>query len=198
MYCLNKCCKLWLLLTVFYLAACHDTAPLDESKLNLEVASKNDVDDVVGGKLSKVAAHAVNHNVDENNRQGSEAAQKFVGRYALKITCPDRFIGCDEGSANVVMTLLADGAAQLTVVHLGKVTFSSKMQKLSEHWTYDDAGQHIVLYRDNGVEFFYDIVEQQNLQLNLAKTRSAPGQNQRYFAEGHAFPESAYVFKKVS
>ena len=126
----------------------------------------------------------------------SEAAQKLVGRYRVVISCEDKFVYCEQGSAEFILNLLPDGTAHRIFVHMGKVTFSSGQHYRKDAWVYDHHLNQVILIRGNGVQFYYDIDQQGNLVMNLNKIASFTPENRQYFIHGNPFPQFAYTLKK--
>lgn len=58
----------------------------------------------------------------------SKNAMPYVGRYRVDISCSDPYVGCERGTANFILNLLADGTAHRSIVHMGKIMFNSSHQ----------------------------------------------------------------------
>ena len=125
-----------------------------------------------------------------------QSAQPYIGRYQATISCDDPFVRCKEGTADYVINLLEDGIAHRNLIHSGQISFASNPYHRQDRWSYDVQNHQVILYRSNGVEFFYNIDKDQNLVMDLEKIAHASALNEQYFAEGNPFPQQAYRLLK--
>jgi hypothetical protein len=189
------------LLTVWALSttACHDSAPIDESKLDLDQTQDGDDLSMTGGKLTRIAAHAIGDlDTEEELDSIAENVQHFVGRYVVHLNCEDAFATCEQGNADFMVTLLGDGTARHSIIRTGVVSSHQRAQYREDHWAYDESNQQIVVYHDNGVEFFYNVDTENNLTMDVEKIKTATEINRQYFSEGHPLPRRDYLLKRVS
>ncbi len=159
------------------------------------------VSNIQGKKLTEVAGQAtlpVAQATEDSQHPIAQNAKPYVGRYQAVIGCDDSFVECEEGTADYVVNLLADGTAHRTIIHLGEITFASNVQYDQDHWSYDSKHHQIIVHRGNGVEFFYRIEKDQSLVMDLARISNETERNRQYFAQGNAFPKDQYRLVKES
>ena len=152
-----------------------------------------------GQKLTDAAARTVlSDGSDEASLQQplDATALTYAGRYQASISCEDAFARCEQGNAEFILNLLPDGTAHRTFIHMGRVEFSSSRQYRQDHWRYDAEHHQIILHRESGVEFYYDLDPQHNLIINLELIANASAKNQEYF-NSHPFPQKAYTLQRV-
>ena len=147
-------------------------------------------------KLTDVAGQAVVPVMQESEKSFVPSeAQSYIGRYKVTISCDDAFVSCNEGTAEFIINLLEDGSAHRTIIHLGTITYASVKQYNKDRWSYDEKAHQIILHRASGVQFFYNIRSDKSLKMDLNKIANATEVNQKYFREGGALPQKAYVLK---
>ncbi len=153
-----------------------------------------------GKKLTEVAGKATMpvDTTTVTQKKIPENAEPYVGRYQSSISCADPLMKCKEGSGDLIINLLADGTAHSSIIHLGQITFDSDSYYHKDSWSYDEQHHQVILHRSNGVKFFYNVNQDQSLQMDLDKIANASEQNKQYFAEGHPFPQQAYRLVKES
>ena len=195
--------KYMLVAVLLGLAGCNQ--PLEEpvaEQMELENQAVNSSSpDTEGNKLTQVAGQATLPPVDnttDTRKKIPESAEPYVGRYRSAISCSDPLMKCKEGTADLVINLLQDGRAYRTVIHFGKITFASNLYRRQDYWSYDSAHHQVIVHRSNGVDFFYDIDQDQNLVMDLDKIAHASERNEQYFADGNPFPQQAYRLVKES
>lgn len=161
------------------------------SDANVEPSSK---------KLTEVAGHS-NFPVDEKMviAPVADYAIDFVGRYYAKVNCNDGFAPCSAGTAEFVLTLLADGTVYRSIIQHGKVfTFKNEIQDAKatyrkDHWEVNPARTELIVHRKEGVDIYYDIQDNLHLVMNVEKTRrSNPAEKLL------KLPTVSYVLKKDS
>ena len=185
-----------LLTTALVLTACEDKPVLDEVVFASQAKGGEDL----RNSLSKVAGRGGMEVVKDQYAilPLTEVAKPYVGRYTVTIDCSDRFIRCNEGQADLVLTLLEDGTARRSIVYTGLVAFDNNLHYRKDSWSYDEIHHQIILHRDTGVEFFYNVTEENDLIMDLEKVINGTELNRKYFAEGNPVPAKAYMLKKVS
>lgn len=155
--------------------------------------------DTQGNTLTEVAGKIpvpVADTTTDPQRKIPENAKPYVGRYQIAISCTDPIVKCKQGSADLVINLLADGTAYRSIIHLGKITFTSNRYQRQNYWSYDSTHHQVIVHRMSGVDFFYNIDQDQNLVMDLDKIAHASALNEQYFAEGNPFPQQAYCLVK--
>jgi hypothetical protein len=188
------------LITALFLSACEKKSSVDEKIFTSETEDIENSVKEQSHSLSKVADRGgVEIVTDEiSHFHLSEAAKAYVGRYTVRMDCSDRFARCTEGQADLIVTLLEDGTARRSIVHTGNVSFDANWYYRKDYWSYDEINHQIVLHRDTGVEFFYNISKEHHLIMDLEKILYGTELNREYFAQSNPPPAKAYVLKKVS
>lgn len=188
------------------LSACdmrHSTSEHSNSQIHhSQVATQTDT----GKKLSDVAGQATlpeAQHPPSNTFELSEEALRYVGRYHTQMSCEDSFIVCDQGNAEYILTLLADGSAHQTMVGLGRLASESSIKAKNiyrqDRWDFDKHQHEIVVALQEGVDVYYEIEPDHDLKLNLARTIDGNhGENRQYFDQGYPLPKYEYVLKKGS
>ncbi len=160
-----------------------------------------------GKKLSEVAGQATLPAMAEikgfapQRETLPSKAEEFVGRYHVQISCDDPFAKCEQGSAEFIINLLADGTAHRTFVYMGKISNENSDVKSNRSyqkntWIYDDAQHEIIVNRIEGIQFFYKVDEKNNLVMDIDKILNGTEENRLYFAQHHTAPMRAYVLKR--
>lgn len=184
------------ILVVIAFIGCEQQAHLDpivDSALSEKIAQQ-----VEGQKLRQIATQVVppaRHRI--STRKVPEDALPYVGRYQVVMSCEDRFAYCKQGTADFMISLLEDGTAYRSIIHLGRITFDTENQYRQDAWSYDKQNHQIILHRASGVEFFYDIDAEGHIIMDLDKIASATETNRKYFAQGHPLPMYAYKLEKI-
>ena len=184
----------WMLVAVG-VVGCEQSSNFDEQLMRNHEAGAHTLTELAAKTVNTQQENIINR--EQSKRPISQNAQQYVGRYFTQVECTDPFVQCPEGTADFILNLLSDGTAHRTIIHLGKVTFASKLQYRQDRWSYDATAHQIILHRASGVEFFYDLDAENNLVMDLEKIRSATETNRRYFAEGNPFPSRAYTLVKI-
>lgn len=183
------------------LGACHNSDSMAEIDAiqSSQIYAQNAQDK--GHKLTDLAGKAV---IPVTIQDGSGAsalnknANPYIGRYWVEISCSDPYVGCEEGTANFILNLLADGTAHRSIVYLGKMTFNSSQHYEKDRWSYDEMNHQIIVHRQNGIKFYYSIQPDRSLKMDLNKIAHADPLNRAFFVEGNPLPQQAYVLKKKS
>lgn len=183
-------------------SACGNSQDAEQvvEKHGVQVGHAKNIDLAGGRKLTDAAAHPTIPMTDGSAFEKSipDNAQPFVGRYFTQISCQDKLVNCENGVADFIITLLPDGVAHRSIIHLGTIQFSSSRHYRQDSWSYDEEHHQIILHRASGVEFFYDIDLDGNMVMDLEKIANATEINRRYFKKGGDFPDQAYILAKKS
>lgn len=181
------------------LVACSNADPMAEIDAIQSTQLENQNAKESGHKLTDLAGKAAMPvNLEETKVSSvlNKNAVPYIGRYRVEINCSDPYIGCEQGTANFILNLLADGTAHRSIVHMGKITFNSSHQYQQDHWLYDAINHQIIVQRESGVKFYYWIQPDQNLKMDLNKIAHADPLNQAFFEEGNPLPQQSYVLEK--
>lgn len=167
--------------------------PINDPDLSQKIAEQ-----VEGQKLRQIATQVVPPARNrESTRQVAPQALPYIGRYKVVMSCEDRFAHCEQGTADFMISLLDDGTAHRSIIHLGRITFDSENKYRKDAWSYDADTHQIILHRASGVEFFYDIDVEGNIIMDLDKIAHATETNRKYFEQGHPLPMQAYKLIKI-
>ena len=191
----KKICSRGVFVVALGLAACDDKPLLDERLLQSQHYSEER-----SNSLSKAAGHTGLELQKDHQAifPVTDAAKSYIGRYTVRVDCSDRFARCNDGQADFILTLLEDGTARRSIIHTGNVSFEDNWHYRKDSWFYDELHHQIVLHRESGVEFFYNVTHERNLIMDLNKIINGTRLNREYFAAGNPTPTKAYVLKKVS
>lgn len=182
------------------LFACSNSDNLPE--IGAAYVSKYEQDSALedGNKLTDLAGKpTVPNTIDDQKARSllTEKATQYIGRYRAEVDCTDRFVDCNDGTANFIINLLPNGIAHRTIVHMGKVTFALSHQYRQDYWSYDEIYHQIILHRENGIKVFYFVDDENNLIMDLDKIANATEKNRQFFSE-NPLPQYAYHLKKRS
>lgn len=155
-----------------------------------------------GKKLTELAGQASmpdNEAASTVQQASAEDKAPYIGRYHVQISCKDDFVQCSEGSAEYILTLLADGSAYRSIIYTGKL-FSEKMAEdrrirtyRRDTWTVNPESAELVVHLEEGAKFYYRVDQQHNLILDIDRTLDLNNQtNQHFFAAGYPMPTQAY------
>lgn len=188
-------------LALFILSSCTKSKPIEGIEEHQGTLKEREDVSEQGQSLTDVASKAATPNLqkeksDADENQIPDHSQKYVGRYHVEISCDDAIVHCDQGRAELILNLSADGSAYRTIIHLGKITFATPNQYRQDRWSYDAESNQIVLQRSNGVEFYYDIANDHSLVMNLDKIANHTEINKAFFAEGNPMPQQPYKLQK--
>jgi hypothetical protein len=187
------------------MAACSQSPmPADEQIVSAEEEQPASVvnPSQSGKKLTELAGQAsLPDNEASSTLQQDSANEKapYIGRYHVQISCKDDFVQCSEGSAEYILTLVADGSAYRSIIYTGKL-FSEKMAEdrrirtyRRDTWSVNPGNAELVVHLEEGAKFYYQVDEQHNLILDLDRTVDLENQtNQHFFAAGYPMPTQAY------
>lgn len=188
------------LLVLFNLNKCDHSTLVDTLEAyDVEMQAKKEVSNAEGIVLADVAGQATAPSSEKSLTHLSveHAAQPYVGRYHVSVSCQDPLVSCKNGSADFILNLLPDGTAHRTIIHLGTITFESVKQYRQDKWSYQPELNQITLHRASGVEFFYTIKDNNTIVMNRNKIRNYTQKNIKFFSRGGAFPMKSYELKRV-
>ncbi len=180
--------------------ACHNADSIAEIEATQSTQLDHQNIPETGHKLTDLAGKAVvpENNIAEHKTASvlNKNAAPYIGRYQVEISCSDRYVQCERGTANFILNLLADGTAHRSIVHMGKITFNSSHQYQPDRWSYDSINHQIIVRRENGVKFYYWIQPDLSLKMDLEKIAHADPLNRAFFATDNPLPQQAYVLVK--
>lgn len=159
-----------------------------------------------GKKLTEIAGQAtIPHDSGLDPVPVPEHAKVFIGRFHANVKCDDHFIPCKEGNADFILNLLPDGTVHRSIIQFGKV-FADKAPQPGNNvnyrkdtWTVDQAHQELVVHRKEGVNFYYKVIDENRIVMDLDKIRKGIEQedrNQELFSQGYPEPQQAYELVK--
>lgn len=193
----------WILIGFGGIVAC-DTKDLIENGPHRSHSSAQPPQIEQAKTLTEIAGRATFPTTAHNRTLAIEAYEKpFVGRYHARISCNDNFVPCTEGTAEYILNLGIDGSAHRSIVQYGKI-FTEKTQAESSNanyrrdtWSVNVDQTELVVHRKDGINFYYDIQDQQYLLMNLDKINQENlGQNPYFFEQGSPRPLKSYVLSK--
>ncbi len=128
------------------------------------------------------------------------AHQAYVGRYAIQISCEDKFVMCERGTVDYILTLLPDGTAHRIFVNAGKISGDAgdtEKKYRKDLWFYDEDAHQIVVARASGVNFYYNVDQDHNLIMDKNKIAIATENNREYF-KSNPLPSQNYHLIRAS
>lgn len=146
--------------------------PASETEYTAETA-------VEGHKLSEIAGQA---SLPQHSAGGTSQVtayeQQFVGRYHTQMSCADSFVDCQQGNAEYVLNLLADGTAHRMIVQYGKIYTGSQAQRVGRYdwnatWQINRKQNELVVQPEGGNKIFYRIESRDRLVMNVEKIQAA-------------------------
>ncbi|ANF80939.1 hypothetical protein A3K93_01210 [Acinetobacter sp. NCu2D-2] len=154
---------------------------LSKPKLQSEgiaVSSANEpkIDTMPSNEMNKASGAQTEYS--SQDKLIPDYAVDFVGRYYTTLDCNDGYSPCSKGTAEFVLTLLADGSVYRSVLQHGKVfTFRNDVRDKDNYrrdrWEINPERTELIIHRKEGVDFYFDILDDANMVFNLAKTKSA-------------------------
>lgn len=196
------------------LLACdrHQVQPMQEiggseqaSGISITAANTVPTEPVVAKSLTQIASQT-NFRAETagESQPVPEYAQDFVGRYCAKIQCDGRFVPCLEGTAEFILTLLADGTVHRSIVQHGKIFIDNSKNSddgnityRKDRWIVNPERTELIIQRKEGASFYYIIKNSNQLVMNLEKIHSEKETiNQELFERGYPAPSKAYVLSK--
>lgn len=175
---------------------------------NQEVTSAPIVKENSGKKLTELSGQAtLPYDNSIAPQPVPEHAKKFIGRFHAYVKCDDSFIPCKEGEAEFILNLLPDGTVHRSIVQFGKV-FAEKtinpennMKYRKDTWSINQAHNELVVHRKEGINFYYDIIDDDQLVMNIEKIRQGEAEadrNQELFSQGYPQPQKAYKLTRYN
>lgn len=126
-------------------------------------------------------------------------AKDFVGLYRAHIECDGGFVPCKHGTAEFILNLLSDGTVHRSIIHFGRVfvekllSDDSNTNYRKDQWRVNPEQTELLVHRQEGVVFYYKIIDKNHLVMNLEKIRNDPqAKNKEMFEKGYPQPKKAY------
>ncbi|MCO8056260.1 hypothetical protein [Acinetobacter towneri] len=155
-----------------------------------EQAETKRLTEVAGQATAPIQTAATEHHIPENHLT-------YVGRYTIQISCEDKFVMCERGKVDYILTLLPDGTAHRIFVNAGQISYDNKKKYRKDLWFYDEDAHQIVVARSTGVSFYYNVDHENNLIMDRNKIAIATENNREYF-KTHPLPSQNYHLIKSS
>lgn len=171
----------------------------DGSQLE-QAAVQNYSEPVETKRLTEVAGQAtapIQVSEQPETRKIPEAHHTYVGRYSIQVGCTDKFVMCEQGTVDYILTLLPDGTAHRIFVNAGKISYDTEKKYRKDFWFYDEQNHQIVVARSTGVNFYYNVDHENNLIMDRNKIAIATENNREYF-KTHPLPSQNYHLIKSS
>ena len=173
-------------------------------------ASKHENDAIKNNSAVTTLDAAAGRTFLPNNSQGhlqklSASSLQYVGRYHTRISCTDAFADCENGEAEYILNLLADGSAYWNVVHYGRIgtkdgAKSAVVNQLCPNltWKVDNVEHNLIIHCPaSDVNFYFNIDSERILSVNLEKLfYSDYGKNREFLEQNYFVPTKAYILKK--
>lgn len=135
---------------------------------------------------------------DREHRMSSQQLS-HVGRYYTTMSCDQALIHCEQGQMQYILNLLPDGTAHRMLLRPGRVyvRHNGPVQSYRQDlWHYDPETHEVIIHLREGVEVFYLVDQQNNLQMELEKTLNYNENNKRFFSIHYPAPSYAYKLIK--
>ena len=155
-----------------------------------EQAETKRLTEVAGQATAPMQTVAIEHHIPENHLS-------YVGRYTTQISCEDKFVMCERGTVDYILTLLPDGTAHRIFVNAGQISYDNKKQYGKDLWFYDEDAHQIVVARASGVNFYYNVDQDHNLIMDKNKIAIATENNREYF-KSNPLPSQNYHLIRAS
>nr|WP_218644908.1 MULTISPECIES: hypothetical protein [unclassified Acinetobacter] len=146
--------------------------------------------EVAGQATAPMQTAATEHHIPENHLT-------YVGRYTIQISCEDKFVMCESGKVDYILTLLPDGTAHRIFVNAGQISYDNKKKYRKDLWFYDEDAHQIVVARASGVNFYYNVDQDHNLIMDKNKIAIATENNREYF-KSNPLPSQNYHLIRAS
>nr|WP_218945161.1 hypothetical protein [Acinetobacter sp. YH16051] len=146
--------------------------------------------EVAGQAIAPIQTAATEHHIPENHLT-------YVGRYTIQISCEDKFVMCESGKVDYILTLLPDGTAHRIFVNAGQISYDNKKKYRKDLWFYDEDAHQIVVARASGVNFYYNVDQDHNLIMDKNKIAIATENNREYF-KSNPLPSQNYHLIRAS
>nr|WP_218944917.1 MULTISPECIES: hypothetical protein [unclassified Acinetobacter] len=155
-----------------------------------EQAETKRLTEVAGQAIAPMQMAATEHHIPEN-------LLTYVGRYTVQISCEDKFVMCESGKVDYILTLLPDGTAHRIFVNAGQISYDNKKKYRKDLWFYDEDAHQIVVARASGVNFYYNVDQDHNLIMDKNKIAIATENNREYF-KSNPLPSQNYHLIRAS
>jgi hypothetical protein len=155
-----------------------------------EQAETKRLTEVAGQATAPIQTAATEHHIPENHLT-------YVGRYTIQISCEDKFVMCESGKVDYILTLLPDGTAHRIFVNAGQISYDNKKKYRKDLWFYDEDAHQIVVARASGVNFYYNVDQDHNLIMDKNKIAIATENNREYF-KSNPLPSQNYHLIRAS
>jgi len=155
-----------------------------------EQAETKRLTEVAGQATAPMQTAATEHHIPENHLT-------YVGRYTIQISCEDKFVMCESGKVDYILTLLPDGTAHRIFVNAGQISYDNKKKYRKDLWFYDEDAHQIVVARASGVNFYYNVDQDHNLIMDKNKIAIATENNREYF-KTNPLPSQNYHLIRAS
>ena len=155
-----------------------------------EQAETKRLTEVAGQATAPIQTAATEHHIPENHLT-------YVGRYTIQISCEDKFVMCERGKVDYILTLLPDGTAHRIFVNAGQISYDNKKKYRKDLWFYDEDAHQIVVARASGVNFYYNVDQDHNLIMDKNKIAIATENNREYF-KSNPLPSQNYHLIRAS
>ncbi len=158
-----------------------------------EQAETKRLTEVAGQATAPIQTAATEHHIPENHLT-------YVGRYTIQISCEDKFVMCERGTVDYILTLLPDGTAHRIFVNAGKISGDAgdtEKKYRKDLWFYDEDAHQIVVARASGVNFYYNVDQDHNLIMDKNKIAIATENNREYF-KTNPLPSQNYHLIRAS
>lgn len=155
-----------------------------------EQAETKRLTEVAGQATAPIQTVATEHHIPENH-------PSYVGRYTTQISCEDKFVMCERGTVDYILTLLPDGTAHRIFVNAGQISYDNEKKYRKDLWFYDEDAHQIVVARASGVNFYYNIHQDHNLIMDKHKIAIATENNREYF-KTNPLPSQNYHLIRAS
>nr|WP_218946891.1 hypothetical protein [Acinetobacter sp. YH12135] len=155
-----------------------------------EQAETKRLTEVAGQAIAPMQMAATEHHIPEN-------LLTYVGRYTVQISCEDKFVMCESGKVDYILTLLPGGTAHRIFVNAGQISYDNKKKYRKDLWFYDEDAHQIVVARASGVNFYYNVDQDHNLIMDKNKIAIATENNREYF-KSNPLPSQNYHLIRAS
>ena len=155
-----------------------------------EQAETKRLTEVAGQATAPIQTAATEHHIPENHLT-------YVGRYTIQISCEDKFVMCESGKVDYILTLLPDGTAHRIFVNAGQISYDNEKKYRKDLWFYDEDAHQIVVARASGVNFYYNVDQDHNLIMDKNKIAIATENNREYF-KSNPLPSQNYHLIRAS
>nr|WP_218951328.1 hypothetical protein [Acinetobacter sp. YH01026] len=155
-----------------------------------EQAETKRLTEVAGQAIAPIQTAVTEHHIPENHLT-------YVGRYTIQISCEDKFVMCESGKVDYILTLLPDGTAHRIFVNAGQISYDNKKKYRKDLWFYDEDAHQIVVARASGVNFYYNVDQDHNLIMDKNKIAIATENNREYF-KSNPLPSQNYHLIRAS